>query len=155
MTLICVFEFLLIQPSSTLIKKDNLYKVVEIDRQSNKAQIRYEDWGPTFDEWVCCRSIWPYSQFSSHLSPSNRIPDDIAARIDELVSATNGEEIDQSNISQNTANLNLNVLPDFETYCKKKLLTFRFVPCKFQQRWSQLLTPIIEGCVSQPGSPEN
>ena len=35
-----------------LDKKDNLYKVVEIDRQSNKTQIRYEDWGPTFDESV-------------------------------------------------------------------------------------------------------
>ena len=136
-------------------KKDNLYKVVVLDHQSNKTQIRYVDWGPNFDEWVCCRSIWAYSQFNSQLSTIKKIPRDIAARIDKLVSATNREEMEESNTSQNTANFDLNALPDLETICKKKIPTLRFVPVKFRLRWSELLTPIIEGCVSQPNSPEN
>ena len=136
-------------------KKGNLYKVVVLDHQSNKTQIRYVDWGPNFDEWVCCRSIWAYSQFTSQLSTSKTIPHDIAARIDELVSATNSEEMAEINTSQNTANFNLNALPDLETICKEKIPTLRLIPVKFRLRWSELLTPIIEGCVSQPNSPEN
>ena len=135
-------------------EKDNLYKVVVLDHQSNKTQIRYVDWGRNFDEWVCCRSIWAYSQFSSQLSTSKKIPRDIAARIDKLVSATNSEEMEESNTSQNTANFDLNALPDLETICKKKIPTLRFIPVKFRLRWSELLTPIIEGCASQPNSPE-
>ena len=133
-------------------KKDNLYKVVVLDHQSKKTQIRYVVWGPNFDEWVCCRSVWAHSQFSSQLS--KKIPRDIAARIDKLVSATNSEEMEKSNTSQNTANFDLNALPDLETICKKKIPTLRFIPIKFRLRWSELLTPIIEGCVSQPNSPE-
>ena len=101
-------------------EKENLYKVVELDHQSNKMQIRYVDWGPNYDEWVCCRSVWVYSQFSSQLSTSNKIPHDIAALIDEL-----------------------NVLSNCETICKKK--TLRFIPIKFRLRWPELLTAIIEG----------
>ena len=96
-------------------KKDNLFKVCVLDHQSNKTQIRYVDWGPNFDEWVCCRSIWAYSQFSSQLSTIKKIPRDIAARIDKLVSATNSEEMEESNTSQNTANSDLNALPDLKT----------------------------------------
>ena len=103
-------------------KKDNSYEVVVLDHQSNKTQIRYVDWGTTLDEWVCCRSIWAYSQFSSQLSTSKKIPHDIAARIDELVSATKSKENAKSNTSQNTANLDLNALPDLEKICKKKYL---------------------------------
>ena len=103
-------------------KKDNFCKVVVLDHQSNKTQIRYVDWGPNFDEWVCCRSIWAYSQFSSQLSTSKKISQDIAACIDKLVSATNSEELAECNTSQNTANFDLNALPDLETICKKKYL---------------------------------
>ena len=136
-------------------KKDDLYKVVALDHQSNKTQIRYVDWGPNFDEWVCCTSIWAYSQFSSQLSTCKKIPHDIAARIDEVVSATNSEEMAESSTSQNTANFDLNALPDLETICKKNISTLRFIPVKLRLRWSELLPPIIEGCVSQPNSPEN
>ena len=89
------------------------------------------------------------------MSTSKKIPHDIAARIDKLVSATNSEEVAKSNTSQNTANFDLNALPDLETICKKQTPTLRFILVKFRLRWSELLTPIIEGCVSQPNSPEN
>ena len=36
-------------------KKDNICEIIVLDHQSNKTQIRYVDWGPNFDEWVCSR----------------------------------------------------------------------------------------------------
>ena len=51
-----------------------------------------------------------------------KFPHDIADRLDELVSATNSEETAKSNTSQNTANFDLNALPDLEPICKKKNL---------------------------------
>ena len=152
--MICVSEFLHIQPSCTLIKKTNYIKQW-YSAINQTTQIQYVDWGSNFNEWVCCRSIRAYSQFSSQLSTSKKIPHDIAARLDELVSATNSEEMAESNTSQNTASFDLNALPDLETICKKKIPTLRFIPVKFRLRWSELLTPIIEGCVSQPIYPEN
>ena len=79
-------------------KKESLYKVVVIDHQSNKTQIRYKDWGSNCDKLVCCRSICAYSQFSSQLSTSNEIPHDITAK--ELPKVT----------LLKTANLDLNAL---------------------------------------------
>ena len=38
---------------------------------------------------------------------------------------------------------------------QEKKPTLRFIPVKFRLRWYELLTTIIEGCVSQPISPEN
>ena len=95
-------------------KKGNLYEVVVLDYQSNKTPIRYVDWGPNFDEWVYCRSIWAYSQFKSQLSTSKNIPHDIATRIDEIVSATNSGGFGGSKNSKNPSCLVLNALPDLE-----------------------------------------
>ena len=77
------------------------------------------------------------------MSTSNKISHNIAARFDELVSATNSEEMAESNTSQNTANCDLT-----PSQTLKRFASFRI-------RWSELLTPINEGCVSQPNSPEN
>ena len=88
MILIWVFLFVHKQDSSTLIKKDNLLKVVVFDHQS--ATHKYHD---------------------------------IAASIDELVSATNSEKCVKGNTSKNTANLNPIAFPDIETICKKKIPT--------------------------------
>ena len=68
-----------------------------------------------------------HSHFSSQLSTSKKITRDIAALIDELVSATNNEEIAEGTTSQNTATLDLNALPKFETICKKKIHSALFL----------------------------
>ena len=136
-------------------KKDNISRLVVLENQVNKTQIRYKNWGPNFEEYVCCRSIWDYYQFSRQLSTSKKVPHDKAARIDELVSATNSKKINKMKTSQNAAYLDLNALPDLETVGKKQIPTARFILVTFRLRWSELLTLIIEGCVSQPSTPEN
>ena len=81
-----------------------------------------------------------HSQFTPLLSKVNKIPRDLAKRIDEIV---------QSASSPNPAatDINLNELPDLETISKKHIPTLRFIPVKCRVRWSELLTSVIDVCI--------
>ena len=76
------------------------------------------------------------------MSTSKKIPHDFAARIDELVSATNSEEMAESNTSQNTANFDLSAIPDLETICKKKNTYTPLYSC-------QVPAKMVQTCIQQ------
>ena len=113
-----------------------------------EKQIRYDQWVPNFDEMVCSKSIWAYSQFTPLLYKVNKIPRDLAKRIDEIVQSASSPNLAATDI-------NLNELPDLETISKKHIPTLRFIPVKFRVRWSELLTSVIDACISHAQSLEN
>ena len=102
-------------------KKDKVYQISVIEHHLGKTKFRYDQWGPNFDEMVCSKSLWAYSQFTSLLSKAKKIPRDLAKRIDKIV---------QSASSANPAAtvVNLNELPDPETISSKHIATIRFIP---------------------------
>ena len=55
-------------------RKDNLYKVFILEHDLVRSQVRCLHWGPNYDEWVCSKSIWAYSQFTQLLSTVKKIP---------------------------------------------------------------------------------
>ena len=114
-----------------------------------RSKVRYLHWGPNYDEWVCSKSIWAYSQLTQLLSTVKKIPKDLYARIDELVqSATLG--IGPSGPSDNPSKL-----PDLKTICNKCVPTIRYIPVKFRMPWSGIITSIIEDCISNPDCVDN
>ena len=101
--------------------KDNLYKVSILEHDLVRSKVRYLHWGPNYDEWVCLKSIWAYSQFTQLLSTVKKIPKDLSARIDELVqSATLGSG--PSGPSDNPSKL-----PDLKAICSKNFPTIRYI----------------------------
>ena len=97
-----------------------------------------------------------YTQFSSSLSNTKKIPRDIAARIDEIVLTGETEtSLSSTEVSPGASNKNPIGLPDLETICKKLIPTLRYIPVKFRLSWSDVLTKTIEGCISQPNCTEN
>ena len=130
-------------------RKDNLYKVSILEHDSVNSKVRYLQWGPNYDEWMCSKSIWAYSQFTQLLSTVKKIPKDLSARIDELVqSATldSGPSGPSDNPSQ---------LPDLKTICSKNIPTIRYISVKFRMLWSGIITSIIEDCISDPDCVDN
>ena len=97
-------------------KKDKLYKISVIEHHLGKTKIIYDKWRANFDEMVCSKSIWAYSQHLPLLSKVKRISSDLAKRIDEIV---------QSASSANPAatDINLNSLSDLETINSSTSLT--------------------------------
>ena len=129
--------------------KDNLYKVSILEHYLVRSKVRYLHWGPNYDEWVCSKSIWAYSQFTRLWSTVKKIPKDLSARIDELVqSATLGSG--PSGPSDNPSKL-----PDLKTICGKNIPTIRYIPVKFRMPWSGIITSIIEDCLSNPDCVDN
>ena len=95
-------------------RKGNLYKVSILEHVLVRSKVRYLHWGPNYDEWLCSKSIWAYSQFTRLLSTVQNIPKDLSARVDELVqSATLGSG--PSGPSNNPSKF-----PDLKTICSKK-----------------------------------
>ena len=77
-----------VPPKTTLFypdKNDELYQISVIEHHLGKTKIRYDQWGPNFDEMVCSKSIWAYSQFTHLLSKVKKIPRDLVKRKDEIV----------------------------------------------------------------------
>ena len=110
-------------------RKDNLYKVSILEHDLVKSKVRHLHWGPKYDEWVCSKSIWAYSQFTQLLSTVKKIPKEISARIDEFVqSATLGSG--PSGPSDNPSQLQ-----DLKTICSKNIPTIRYIPVKFRMPW--------------------
>ena len=140
-----------VPPKTTIFypdKKDKLYQISVIEHHLGKTKIRYDQWGPNFDEMVCSKSIWAYSQFTPLLSKVKKIPRDLAKRIDEIVQSASSPNLA-------TTDINLNELPDLETISSKHIPTLRFIPVKFRVRWSELLTSVIDACISLAQSIEN
>ena len=130
-------------------RKDNLYKVSILEHNLVRSKVRYLHWGPNYDECVCSKSIWAYSQFTQLLSTVKKIPKDLSARIDELVqSATSGSG--PSGPSDNPSKL-----PDLKTICSKNIPTIRFIAVKFRMPWSGIVTSIIEDFISNPDCVDN
>ena len=117
-----------VPPKTTLFypdKQDKLYQISVIEHHLQKTKITYDQWGANFDEMVCSKSIWAYSQFKPILSKVKKIPRDLAKRIDEIL---------QSACSPNLAatDINLNELPDLETISSKHISTLKIIPVKFR-----------------------
>ena len=130
-------------------RKDNLYKVSILEHDLVRSKVRYLQWGPNYDEWVCSKSIWAYSQFTQLLSTVKKIPKDLSVRIDELVqSATLGS-------GSSGPNDNPSKLPDLKTICSKNIPMIRYIPVKFRMPWSGIITSIIEDCISNPDCVDN
>ena len=130
-------------------RKDNLYKVSILEHDLVRSKVRYLHWGPNYDEWVCSKSIWAYSQFTQLLSTVKKIPKDLSARIDELVqSATLGSG--PSGLSDNPSKL-----PDLKTICSKSISTIRYIPVKFRMPWSGIIKSNVEDCISNPDCVDN
>ena len=130
-------------------RKDNLYKVSILEHDLVRSKVRYLHWGPNYDEWVCSKSIWAYSQFTQLLSTVKNIPKDLSASIDELVqSATLGSG--PSGPSDNPIKL-----PDLKTIRSKNIPTIGYIPVKFRMPWSGIITSIIDDCISNPDCVDN
>ena len=130
-------------------RKNNLYKVSILEHDLVGSKVRFLQWGPNYDEWVCSKSIWAYSQFTKFLPTVIKIPKDLSARIDELIqSATMG--IGSSGPSDNSSELS-----DLKTFCSKNIPTIRYIPKKFIMPWSGIITSIIEDCISNPDCTDN
>ena len=130
------------------VKKDRRYQISVIEHHLEKTKIRFDQWGPYFDQMVCSKSIWAYSHFTPLQSKVRKIPRVLATWIDEIV---------HSGVSENLSApiINLNELPDHETISSKHIPTLRFIPVKFQVRWSDLLTSVIDACISHAQMLEN
>ena len=140
-------------PNGTILfypgRKYNLYKVSILEHDLVSSKVKYLQWGPNYNEWVCSKSIWAYSQFTQLLSTVKKIPKDLSARIDELVrSATLGSG--SSGPSDNPSKL-----PDLKTICSKNIPTIRYMPVKFRIPWYGIITSIIEDCISNADCVEN
>ena len=77
-----------------------------------------------------------------------KIPRDLAKRIDEIAQSASSPNLA-------TTDINLNELPDLKTISSKQIPTLRFIPVKFRVRWSELLTSVIDTCISHAQSIEN
>ena len=140
-----------VPPKTTLVypdKKDKLYQISVIEHHLGKTKIRYNQWEPNFDEMVCSKSLWAYSQFTPLLSKVKKIPRHLATRIDEIVQSASSPNLAATDI-------NLNELPDLEDISSKHIPTLRFIPVKFRVRWSELLISVIDACISHAQSLEN
>ena len=80
-------------------RKDNLYKFSILEHNLVRSKVGYLQWGPNYDEWVCSKSIWAYSQFTQLLSTLKKIPKDLSARIDELVQSATLEVAHQAPVT--------------------------------------------------------
>ena len=148
----CIFEFLHINPPSNLIK--NTTDIKKLYLTINQIKPKYECWGPNFDEWVCCRSFWAFLQFSSQLSTSKKVSYDIATRNDKLLSAQSGKKCRKKHLSKHSKFGTKGFTRSWNNL-QAKIPIFRFNSVKVRLKWSELLTHIIEGCVTHPKSPEN
>ena len=114
-----------------------------------RSKVRYLQWGSIYDEWMCSKSFWAYSQFTQLFSILKKIPKDLSTHIDELLqSATQGSG--SSGPSDNPFEL-----PDFETICSKHIPTIRYIPVPFRISWSGIITSVIEDCISNPECIDN
>ena len=129
-------------------KKDKLYQISVIEHHLGKTKIRYDKWGTNFDEMVCSKSIWAYSQFTPLLSKVKKIPRDLAKRIDEIVQSASSPNVV-------AADKNLNDHPDLDTISSKNIPALSFIPVMFWVRSSELLTSVIDACISLAQSLEN
>ena len=137
-----VIRFLI--PVGTILvypdRKDHLYKVSTLGRDLNRSKVKYLQWGSNYDEWVCSKSIWAYSQLTELLSTVKKILKDLSACIDELAqSATLGSRL--PGLSGNPSEL-----PDLKTICSQNIPTIRNISVNFRVRLSGI-TSIIEDCI--------
>ena len=107
-----------------------------------RSKVRYLQSGSNYDERLCFKSVWAYSQLIQFLSTVKKIPKDLSARIDDLVqSATLGTD-------STGHKHNANDLPDFKINCSKNIPTLRYITLKFRMQWSEIIALIIEDCIS-------
>ena len=123
-----IYGFLI--PVGTILfyldKKDNLYKVYIVEHDLVRSKVMYLQWGSNYDECLCSKSVWAYSQFTQFWSTMKKIPKDLSARIDKLVpSATPG--CGSPGPSDTSSKL-----PDLKSVCSKNIPTIRYIPVKFR-----------------------
>ena len=90
---------------------------------------------------VSSKSKWAYLQYTPLLSKV-KILRDLAKRIDETVQSA-------SSANQTATDKNLNELPDLEIISSKHISTRGFIPVKFRLIWPELLTSIMDACISE------
>ena len=125
-------------------QKNKLYQISVIEHHLRKTKIRYDQWGPNFDEMACSKSKWVYSHFAPLFSKVKKKARNLEKRRDEILQSRPAAAV-----------INLNELPDLETFNSRHIPSIKFIPVKFRLRWSELLTSVIGASISHAQSLEN